>query len=172
MPDTKAPWRYMHLLRYLEPYLQDRPSSSHLDTDTSAADNFTGPECDMSLCSSPTSPDDGLLCPTPAPLPGTPGASRSPSPVVSGASQPQLLGDVTGMKKNSHATLFRRKRSRTELTDFEAQVLSALSAHHDEDYHYALSLAATMRKLPLAKKQKLRCRIEQCVYDVMVGDEH
>ncbi|XP_035282126.1 uncharacterized protein LOC118231887 isoform X1 [Anguilla anguilla] len=101
----------------------------------------------------PRMPTPGPSQPLQRPCPATPEPLQSPSKPLHEGSRPS-----------------RPKRGHTELSEFEAQVMNTLSSRPDEEEHFGLSLAATLRRLPPSKRRLLRCHIEQLVYEVEFGD--
>uniref|UniRef100_A0A8C4HBL9 MADF domain-containing protein n=1 Tax=Dicentrarchus labrax TaxID=13489 RepID=A0A8C4HBL9_DICLA len=94
-------------------------------------------------------------------------------PYVLGRSACSNTGHDTSSETDSPSAsdrLSRPRRENSELSEFEAQVMSSLTARQDEDDYFGCSLAETLKRLPPAKKRLLRCRIEHIVYEVEFGD--
>ncbi|XP_051241502.1 transcription factor Adf-1 [Dicentrarchus labrax] len=166
--EPKRTWKFMPLLQFLEPYVLGRSACSNTghdtssETDSPSASEPSPPAAEVPSCSAavslaihPVTPEENCRL-----TPGPSMPSERPHTPTPGPSQ----------TLHGRSRLSRPRRENSELSEFEAQVMSSLTARQDEDDYFGCSLAETLKRLPPAKKRLLRCRIEHIVYEVEFGD--
>ncbi|KAJ8247550.1 hypothetical protein GJAV_G00247630 [Gymnothorax javanicus] len=171
--EPKRTWKFMPLLQFLEPFVQGRQTCSNTGHDTgSETDSLSAsepsphaaevPSCStaISLAKPPVVPEENVCGSTSGPvIPSEFPCAPTPDPCPARTKPPHSRNQPS-----------RPKREHSELSEFEAQVMSSLSRRQDEDDYFGCSLAATLKRLSPAKKRLLRYHIEKLVYEVEFED--
>ncbi|XP_044202697.1 transcription factor Adf-1-like [Thunnus albacares] len=156
--EHKKVWRFMPLLRFLNPYIQEKSTCSKkicmgsTDVDSLSQEEPSPMQSDAEVSCSPATSD--LATPLESPSLPAPGSS-GPSP-------------GTPLHRRIRP---RPKRARTERADTEAHAINTISHRYDEQALFGLSLAATLRRLSPVRRRLARCRIEQLLYEVEFGEK-
>ncbi|KAL2092989.1 hypothetical protein ACEWY4_001240 [Coilia grayii] len=144
----KTSWKYVNILSFLEPYIQDRPTASNCQVESETAETILNRMDD----SVPVSPSESS-CP--------PQIAR-PSPSPPQQQQQQEVGPVrTG----------RKRQAAPALSQYQQQVLSAIAKEEDEHERFLLSFAPALRRLEPRKQALLKCRMQALFFDIEFGGE-
>ncbi|XP_030224465.1 uncharacterized protein LOC115552461 [Gadus morhua] len=169
----KHHWKYVNLLSFLEPHVQERLTVSNFDQPSQTAESILNAMCE----NNETTLDDTMIsqpCPGPGSSNGSssrppPHSSRippspSPPPQPPQQQQQQELGPMRVQRG-------RKRQATATITPYQQQVLSAIAKEENEHERFLLSFAPTLARLEPRKQTLLKCRMQSLFFYIEFGEE-